>query len=172
MTGKRGERKKTDRRKTLWAVAILIAVAAGGGLTWSLSGDKAGGCVVEGPILADYTDTGLIRLGREIYGGNCAACHGGNLEGQPNWRSRLPGGTLPAPPHDETGHTWHHPDRQLFAITKCGGAWSAPKGFVSAMPGFGDTLSDREILASLAYIKSRWPAPIRRRQDRASRQNP
>ena len=27
---------------------------------------------------------------------------------------------LPAPPHNETGHTWHHPDEMLFAITKYG----------------------------------------------------
>ena len=31
-----------------------------------------------------------------------------------------PDGRLPAPPHDESGHTWHHPDAQLFAITKYG----------------------------------------------------
>ena len=172
MTGKRGKRKKIARRKTLRAVAILIAVAAGGGLIWSLTADEAAGCAVQGPIYADSADAGLVTLGREIYAGNCAECHGGNLEGQPNWRFRLPGGALPAPPHDATGHTWHHPDRLLFAITKCGGGHAAPKNFISAMPGFGDTLSDREILASLAYIKSRWPAPIRRRQDRASKRNP
>lgn len=172
MTGKRGEAKKTVRRKMPWAAAILIAVAAVGGLIWTQTGGEAGGCIVEGPIYADSADAGLVGLGREIYAANCAACHGANLEGQPNWRSRLPGGALPAPPHDETGHTWHHPDRQLFSITKCGGAYAAPKSFVSAMPGFGDSLSDREILASLAYIESRWPAPIRQRQDRASRQNP
>lgn len=170
MAAKSGKRKKTDRRTNLLTVVFVVAVV--GGLAWFLTGDEAGDCVVAGPIFADSTDAELVALGRDTYRGNCAACHGVNLEGQPNWRSRLPDGTLPAPPHDKTGHTWHHPDSLLFAITKCGGGYSAPKNFTSAMPAFGDTLSDRQILASLAYIKSRWPAQIRRRQDKASRQNP
>ena len=87
-----------------------------------------------------------------------AACHGVRLEGQPNWRSQLANGSLPAPPHDETGHTWHHPDQLLFDITKHGGAKNAPAGFVSGMPAFGGKLADRDIWAALAYIKSR-PAP-------------
>ena len=49
-----------------------------------------------------------IVLGREIYVQNCAACHGTNLEGQPSWRSSNEVGMSPAPPHDVTGHTWHH----------------------------------------------------------------
>ncbi len=32
------------------------------------------------------------------------------------------------------------------------------------MTGFGEVLSDTEIRAVLAYIKSRWPETIRRRQ--------
>jgi mono/diheme cytochrome c family protein len=65
----------------------------------------------------------------------------------------LPNGRLPAPPHDATGHTWHHPDRELFEITKNGPAGIAP-GYESDMPAFKDVLNDREIWAVLAYIKS------------------
>ena len=36
------------------------------------------------------------------------------------------------------------------------------------MPGFAATLSDTEIWAVLAYIKSTWPADIRAAQERAS----
>ena len=61
-----------------------------------------------------------LQRGAVVYADYCASCHGANLEGQPNWRSRMPNGKLPAPPHDANGHTWHHPDRQLFAITKYG----------------------------------------------------
>jgi mono/diheme cytochrome c family protein len=113
---------------------------------------------------ADATDQTLVAQGKAVYKAECASCHGANLEGQPNWRSRLPDGRLPAPPHDETGHTWHHADQLLFATTKHGGAKNAPPGFVSGMPGFGEKLSDREIWAALAYIKSRWPEPVRQRQ--------
>ena len=106
---------------------------------------------------ADAGDAARVALGERLYAQQCASCHGANLEGQPNWRSRLPNGRLPAPPHDETGHTWHHPDRLLFAITKEGLVPPhAPAGYESDMPGFAGKLSDDEIWAVLAFIKSRW----------------
>ncbi|MBT3238224.1 MAG: c-type cytochrome [Rhodospirillaceae bacterium] len=105
-----------------------------------------------------------VALGNRLYADNCAECHGVNLEGQPNWRVKKADGTLPAPPHDATGHTWHHPDSLLFSITKNGGQAGAPAGFVSAMPAFGETLTDSDIWAVLTYIKSRWPAAARKRQ--------
>jgi hypothetical protein len=84
------------------------------------------------------------------------------------WVTDLTGG-FPAPPYDETGHTWHHSDTQLFDITKQGGQALAPADFKSNMPPFGDTLSDAEIWAVLAYIKSRWPDQIRQRQAEINR---
>lgn len=114
---------------------------------------------------ADPKDSRQITLGEGVYRENCAACHGANLEGQPNWKIRKSDGRLPAPPHDETGHTWHHTDEQLFRITKLGlRPPLAPEGYESDMPPFGDALSDDEIWAVLAYIKSRWPAEILARQ--------
>jgi len=102
-----------------------------------------------------------LALGAKLYAEHCAACHGARLEGQPDWRERLPSGRLPAPPHDATGHTWHHPDEVLFAITKQGFAPPvAPPGYESDMPAFGGVLSDDEIRAVLAYIKSQWPKEI------------
>ncbi len=113
---------------------------------------------------AEANDVARIATGRRLYDAHCASCHGRNLEGQPDWRRPLPSGELPAPPHDETGHTWHHPDDILFRITRNGGAAEAPPGFRSGMPAFAGVLSDDEVRAVLAYIKSRWPAPIRARQ--------
>lgn len=114
---------------------------------------------------ADIADARLVDLGRTVYVVHCASCHGDRMEGQPNWRERRPDGRLPAPPHDAGGHTWHHPDRQLFEITKRGVAGIVP-GYQSDMPAYGDTLSDREIWSVIAYIKSRWPEAIRKRQPR------
>ena len=106
---------------------------------------------------ADPRDAGKVALGAGIYAQHCAACHGAKLEGQPNWRVRLANGRLPAPPHDESGHTWHHPDRVLFAITRNGLVPPhAPPGYESDMPPFGGKLSDEEIWAVLAFIKSHW----------------
>jgi mono/diheme cytochrome c family protein len=101
----------------------------------------------------------------------CARCHGANLEGQPNWRLPLANGRLPAPPHDASGHTWHHPDSVLFGITKQGLGSFAPAGYQSDMPAFASVLTVAEIAAALAYIKSRWPADIRQRQARMSQQS-
>lgn len=98
-----------------------------------------------------------MALGRSIYEAQCAACHGAELEGQPDWQMPLPSGRLPAPPHDATGHTWHHPDDILFRIVKEGTAAIVGGGYESDMPGFADVLSDAEIRAVLAYIKSTWP---------------
>lgn len=109
----------------------------------------------------DATDAKQVAAGRAIYAQHCASCHGGNLEGQPNWRQRLPNGRLPAPPHDASGHTWHHPDALLFAITKHGLVPPhAPAGYASDMPAFAGVLSDEEIRAVLAYIQSRWPKQV------------
>jgi mono/diheme cytochrome c family protein len=123
--------------------------------------------------LADPSNASQVARGEAVYRSQCARCHGAKLEGQPNWQRRKPDGRLPAPPHDVTGHTWHHSDAQLFQITRDGlKPPIAPEGYQTDMPDFGGTLSDKDIWAALAYIKSTWPADIRDRQaqiDRASR---
>ena len=109
----------------------------------------------------DANDAAKVAQGEGLYARNCASCHGARLEGQPNWRQPLPSGRMPAPPHDETGHTWHHPDEVLFGITKHGlvpGTY-APSGYQSDMPAFGKVLSDAEINAVLSFIESRWKDP-------------
>jgi len=108
-------------------------------------------------------------LGAMLYAENCAACHGANLEGQPNWRQRNENGRLPAPPHNVRGHTWHHDDATLFGITKLGTAEFTGLDIESDMPAFEDVLSDAEIRAVLTYIKSRWPLRTRQQQDSINR---
>ncbi len=108
-------------------------------------------------------DPAQLALGEKLYAQHCAACHGANLEGQPNWQRRLPNGRFPAPPHDASGNTWHHPEEVLFAITKLGMVPPlAPAGYQSDMPAFGATLSDDEIRAVLAYIAASWPAEVKK----------
>lgn len=117
-------------------------------------------------VKADPKNMHQVERGQVIYKKFCAACHGENLEGQPNWHRRKPNGKLPAPPHDETGHTWHHSDDVLFGITKHGLVEPyAPANYQSDMPAWGDTLKDSDIWAVLAYIKSRWPEKARKHQD-------
>lgn len=115
-----------------------------------------------GPAFIDPANQTLVMQGKAIYANNCAACHGESLQGQPNWRERMPNDRLPAPPHDKTGHTWHHPDAMLVDMVKNGlvPGKTAPPGYVSDMPAYRDILSDQEIIAVLAYIKSSWPPKV------------
>ena len=112
-----------------------------------------------------------IVAGQSLYADNCASCHGAKLEGQPNWQSPNADGVLPAPPHDRTGHTWHHDDELLFEYTKLGGAAALEvrgvTGFNSGMPAFNETLTDDDIWDILAYIRSTWPE--REREAQANR---
>jgi len=104
----------------------------------------------------------VTEAGRTLYSENCASCHGVNLEGQKDWQRSDENGIFPAPPHDVSGHTWHHGDKLLFDYTKFGGAKTmAMRGvadFNSGMPAFEAQLDDVEIRNIWAYIKSTWPA--------------
>lgn len=162
-------RKKFSVRTGL-VVGLLCAAALGIWVTTRLMLDLT---VVPGwhdaasppePVVIDANDVALVDEGRAVYDENCASCHGLQLEGQPNWRRRLPDGRLPAPPHDESGHTWHHHDALLFDMVSRGGQPFMPEGMESGMPGFGEALTRREMIAALAYIKSRWPTRLRQMQ--------
>jgi mono/diheme cytochrome c family protein len=117
---------------------MVVALGAAAVVAWTVSRD------------AD------AARGARLYAEHCASCHGANLEGQPDWMRRLPNGRLPAPPHDATGHTWHHSDAELTLITKNGMTAIVPD-YQSDMPAFGDVLSDGEIEAILGFIKGTWP---------------
>ncbi len=133
------------------AIAAVVLLAAAAAAWWGMSRPDPAVSMMAG---AD------IAAGAQLYADNCASCHGVNLEGQPDWRTQDDDGSLPAPPHDETGHTWHHGDGVLFDYTKLGGkAALARQGiaFNSGMPGFAGKLSDQQIIDVLAYIKSTWP---------------
>jgi mono/diheme cytochrome c family protein len=137
-------------RLILTCATGVTALVAG---LWMLQVGRSGA----GPSLLPYDDASAVAAGQVLYEENCAACHGIALEGQPDWRSTDADGFMPAPPHDENGHTWHHADTLLYMITKFGTAQAVGGDYKSNMAGFTDILSDEEILQTLAYIKSTWP---------------
>jgi len=140
----------------LMLIALVTALAA---LVWRPARE------LQFVLAAD--NRAVVEKGRTIYAEHCASCHGVNLEGQPNWRERDAEGYLPAPPHDASGHTWHHADRQLFELTKHGlGAMLGDTSFKSRMPAYDGVLNDREIIAVLSYIKSRWPKETQARHNK------
>ena len=133
---------RSARQRRLVAAAACALIFAGAVAGW--------------PMLTDGADSAQIAAGRALYAKHCTACHSSRLEGQPNWQQRLPNGRMPAPPHDASGHTWHHSDAALFTITKEGVGALVP-GYQSDMPAFGGVIADDEIGAVVAFIKSTWP---------------
>ena len=132
----------------LLGYVALIACASSSDESGSISEDAA-------------SPTPAPRTGQEIFAATCAACHGADGQGQPNWHITKEDGTLPPPPLNGDGHTWHHPDGFLYRIVSQGGkiqeSPSVPD-FKSGMPAFGEQLSHEEIIEVLTYVKSLWGA--------------
>jgi len=146
------DRQKRNRQVAIvvLGVAVLLLVASSILTAWR---EPAAAAV-------NPSDQQQVALGQEVYTAQCASCHGENLEGEENWQQPGEGGLLKAPPHDETGHTWHHSDENLIDSIKRGGARLGTELGASAMPAYENVLTDEEIVAVLAYIKSAWPAEI------------
>ena len=110
---------------------------------------------------ANADDPTKVAAGKLIYAQWCSSCHGKRLQGQPLWQltDRCVGRRAPA--QDETGHTWQHPDEDIFHSVKFGRFSSVPAETSSFMPAFKDSLDDREILSVMAFIKARWPVGLR-----------
>ena len=81
------------------------------------------------------------ELGAKLYAASCLSCHG-DRKGE--------GGTGLAPPHNRTGHTWHHPDAQLKERI-----FNGTIGF-GQMPAFKDKLTEEEVNAVLTFINTWW----------------
>jgi mono/diheme cytochrome c family protein len=103
-----------------------------------------------------------VEEGKIVYEQYCASCHGLNGEGQANWQYPSEDGFLPAPPHTDNGHTWHHPDTQLLMVIANGR---------NKMPAFQETLTAAQQEAVLAYIKTFWSPEIQAAQADVTRQS-
>ena len=141
------------RRRTIQTalIATLLSAIFVGAL--ACSSDDAGESTGLFPIA--ITDE-RVETGSQVYASNCASCHGTPGVSQPPLES--------APPHDESGHTWHHADRLLYQ-------WTLDRPpLAETMPGFRGVISEDEIIATLAYIKSTWPSNIQEFQNEGSAQ--
>lgn len=107
----------------------------------------------------------VIERGGELYQATCASCHGADLAGAPDWKTPNGDGSYSAPPHNSSGHTWHHSDRVLIEIIRDGSDVRQ-----SQMPAFGDQLTDEDIEAILEFIKSSWGPQEREYQRRVTEQ--
>ncbi len=154
-----------EARRSTFPLAAAVGLAAVASTVVALTDWTPWARQLNGTSISD--DPMQIALGEDLYRAHCSACHGAQLEGRANWRNRKHNGRLPAPPHDETGHTWHHPDRDLFQMVKYGLTPPlAPVGYQSDMPAFERVLTDEEISSVLAFIKNSWSANIHACQSR------
>lgn len=154
----------TGRRLALPVFGVLLIGAVGAGAAWHFQSGK----VVPG----DATDLDQVAFGSRIYSRICANCHGTELDGQLGWEKPLKDGTRLAPAHSSEGETWRRGDDALFDVVKDGGETLKPDGGVSRMPGFGDKLTEHEIWAVIAFIKSTWPSTVQEAQKNAAADQP
>jgi mono/diheme cytochrome c family protein len=155
LAGSRSRRIVVAAFVALWIVALLIFFVRVNARSDGVAADRA-----------DPNDAQLVAQGQQIYATRCAACHGANLEGQPGWPEPQ-NGVMPASPLDARGIAWQQDDRWLFTTIKEGGQATTPPGVTSFMPEFAGSLSDEQIWAVLAYIKSTWPPEIQAQQPAA-----
>lgn len=110
----------------------------------------------DGIIAPAQVGSETYTLGESVYQAQCVACHGvegiGQFPDAPLERDST--GRYGAPPHNEMGHTWHHDDDLLIQIIREGGMGD-PVNFYP-MPALASALSEAEIEAVLAYIKTLW----------------
>ncbi len=144
-------------RRITWAVApaTVLAITLA---SCAPAGDATLVAPTDTPEAAIPTpDPQVVAAGESLYQTYCAACHGVDLEGEANWRLPKEDGSLPAPPHDSSGHTWHHPDALLLEIITQGG--NPASG--GSMPRFGQTLTQEQMGSILAFIKTYWESDQR-----------
>jgi mono/diheme cytochrome c family protein len=163
-------------RRWILYVAAFIGfglLTTGAGYWWFIQ--QAEGTILDGNVSGDPAqnlDPQQVARGEALYQGNCLQCHGVRGEGNPNWRQQNSDDTYPPPPHDSTGHTWHHADGLLYRIVRDGGTIYETPGFKSAMPAFGDRLNEDEIRAVIAYLKNLWEPEHRASQADVSLRDP
>lgn len=100
--------------------------------------------------------------GEVLYEAHCASCHGGATGGD---IADIP------PLHNAQGHTWHHPDCELIDIVQQGMPRrpGLPDG-APTMPAFGGRLTEDDVRAILAHIKTWWDQDQRKQQQQVTDQ--
>ncbi len=134
-------------RSRLLAIAVLLASACGGSSSESVPSLTSEAGLPPVPEL----DLAQVTLGAELYAQYCAVCHRADLSGDSDWKTSADDGGFRPPPHDNTGHTWHHADDALIAIVLTGYDFPVPE---SRMPQFAGTLTEDEVWAILEFIKT------------------
>ncbi len=135
-------------RITKGHIQVLAVMVAGSLLLSACTGTRP----VQPPLTTQQA------RGRDLYQASCQTCHGGATGGKLR--------DIP-PPHNANGHTWHHADQQLTDMTLNGISFSLEE---QKMPAFRDKLTEDDVKAILAYIKTWWTEEQRKSQREVTEQ--
>lgn len=158
----------SSRRKLQPFVIVFIAAALVSGIVFTFIAGPRSDQVTTSTV----TTSSRPETGKAVYARHCASCHGAKGQGDPDWKIQKPDKTYPPPPHDSTGHTWHHSDGLLYRIVSEGGRFLEDSGFKSAMPAFRDELDPADIRAVIEYLKTLWGPEEKASQARSSESDP
>lgn len=161
-------------KKSIFVFTVIGVLLAGSLIYWYKTPKQSNDTVQNTNktlSVLDVNDVTKVTFGKKVYSMHCASCHGANLEGQPNWKYPAADGRLPAPPHDESGHTWHHPDSYLIHVVKesLTPGVDKPIDYQNNMPAFGKILTDDEVVAVLTFIKSTWSVDYQEWQEETNK---
>ena len=105
---------------------------------------------------ARWYSASQLAAGSEVFGANCARCHGSEAQGLvDDWKRKLDDGSFPPPPLNGSAHAWHHPQSVLLQVIDNGGA-----DFGGNMPAFASVLQPAEKLSAIAFFQSFWSDEI------------
>jgi S-disulfanyl-L-cysteine oxidoreductase SoxD len=148
-----------NKMRILWLFSMIVVVSSGIGgqhVTADSPADSQVDTSERAPVLAavEVQSQSPAKRGSYLYETHCKACHGDR-----NGNGRTAG----ASPHNEKGHSWHHPDTQLIDWVLNG------KFRAEAMPRFKSTLTEEDVRSILRFIKGWWTPEQRKIQQDVSR---
>lgn len=136
------------RLSGLVSLGILIGMCS-----WPLSPLPSRATPRQTSMVSSDADT--LALGSRLFEQNCSPCHGQQAVGE-NLATPLGGFSSTvgyiAPALNGTGHAWHHPPAYHVNIIRNGSTLSG-----SRMVGWGNRMTDFDILAVIAYFQSLCP---------------
>ena len=160
-TFKDAQSKEQNNGAGRWAVSITAVAAVFGLAACSNAGIPAHASNVAArhnltaPVEKQLDSAQMFASGAKMHASSCQPCNG-DRHGK--------GSVGRAHPHNESGHTWHHPDTQLREWILRG----KPGPGFSVMPGFTYLTKD-DVEGILAYIKTWWTSEQREMQADISR---
>ena len=123
------------------AAAFSVAVCSNAGVSAHTS-EMVAELNLTAPVEKQSESAQMLARGAKVHAVLCQPCHG-DRQGK--------GSVGRANPHNESGHTWHHPDAQLREWILRG----KPGPGFSVMPGF-TYLGKDDLEAILAFIRTWW----------------